>query len=130
MLITADMNTPIRILFVEDDAEMSAIYAENFSLPEFDITTASGGVEAWKLLENSAGSFDFVVTDNYMPGMDGMTLLRKIRKDFPNIKVVMVSGYGDWSSDSVNEQDKRGLRFLDKPVRMSNLKQLIRGWIL
>ena len=122
------MKMPIRILFVEDDAEMSAIYAENFCLPEFQITTASGGEEAWKLLADSAGDYDLVVTDNYMPGMDGMTLLRKIRKDFPNIKVVMVSGYGDWSSDSIRGQNACGLRFLDKPVRMSNLKQLIREW--
>lgn len=125
LLQPANMRSPIRILFVEDDPEMIAVYEENFSSPEFEIATATDGEQAVRLLRTSPSKFDVVVTDNYMPNMNGFTFLKRIHFDFPEVKLFMVTGYGT-DADYLHASDLGVHRFLDKPVRMSELKHMIR----
>jgi two-component system response regulator (stage 0 sporulation protein F) len=120
------MKGPIRIVFVEDDPEMMAIYAENFVMPEFQITTASNGNKAIEVLRNSEKEFDVMVTDNCMPQMDGLKLLRTVHKEFPEIKLFMVTAYGDWT-DYIDAHNIGVQKFVDKPVKMSELRNLIRA---
>jgi DNA-binding NtrC family response regulator len=120
------MNHPIRILFVEDDQDMAGTYTECFPQPEFDVRAARNGQEALQILQDSSGPFDVVVSDNQMPEMDGMTLLRKIRQSMPQMKVIIVTGYGDL--DQITDAQNLGVvRFINKPVKMADLKQLIRS---
>lgn len=119
------MNQPIRILFVEDDPEMRAVYLENFILPEFEVVAAANGTEALVILQKTT-AFDVVVSDNYMPEMDGITLLKRIRELHPDVKVVIVTGYGNWS-DYVDAHNLGVWKFIDKPVKIADLKKLIRG---
>jgi two-component system response regulator (stage 0 sporulation protein F) len=121
-----NMKDPIRVVFVEDDPEMLAIYAENFLLPEFQIGTALNGEKAIELLRNSVGRIDVLVTDNHMQQMDGIKLLRIVRQEFPEIKLLMVTGYGNWT-DYVEAHNIGIHKFIDKPIKMSELKNLIRG---
>jgi len=120
------MKTPIKILFVEDDPEMNAVYKENFVHPEFETSIASNGREALEILLHSGNQFDVVVTDNQMPEMDGMSLLRSISRKLPDTKVIMVTAYGNWG-DYVDAYNAGVINFLDKPVKMADLKRLIRS---
>ena len=120
------MRKPIHILFVEDDPEMLAVYRENFLPPEFDSTTLTNGRQALALLAGDNVHFQVLVIDNRMPEMDGMDLLRIIHGKFPCMKVIVVTGYGNWS-DYIDAHNLGVLRFFDKPVKMSALKELIRS---
>jgi len=120
------MNGPIRIVFVEDDPEMMAIYVENFMTPEFEIMTATNGKNAIEVLRNSKTEFNVIVTDNCMPQMDGLKLLRLVRQEFPKIKLLMITAYGDWT-DYVDAHNIGVQKFVDKPVKMSELRNLIRA---
>src|SRR5262249_44347010 len=120
------MKNQIRVVFVEDDPEMKAVYAENFVAPEFEIVAVADGKEAIEVLRNSENKFDVVVTDHFMPKMDGMRLLRIVRYEFPQTKLLMVTGYGNWP-DYIQAQDIGVSKFLDKPVKMRDLKELIRA---
>ena len=121
------MKNATRILFVEDDPEMSAVYRENFVAPEFDSTVASNGHDALERLHQGQ-RFDLVVTDNYMPQMNGITMLKTIHKEFPETKVILITGYGNWE-DYLDAYNAGVIRFLDKPVKMAELKKLIKGLI-
>lgn len=120
------MKTPIRIMFVEDDPEMCAIYTENFLAPEFQAATATNGQQALEVLLSAEENYDVIVTDNYMPEMDGITLLRKIRENFPDVKVVIVTGYGNWKH-YIDAHNLGVCKFVDKPVKMAELKELVRS---
>lgn len=126
MLSFVTMKDLIRVLFVEDDPEMMEIYTENFLLPEFEVATAVDGEKAMELLRNSDKKFDVIVTDNNMPNLDGMRLLKMIHKEFPDLKVLMVTGFGNWS-DYVDAHNMGVHKFIDKPVKMIELKTLIRA---
>jgi two-component system response regulator FlrC len=117
--------SPIRILFVEDDAEMTATYMENFQPPDYQTHAAENGNEALKILKNS-DPFDVMVADNYMPEMNGMELLKEVRSKYPDLKVIMVTAYGNWT-DYVEAFNRGVIKFFDKPLKPGELKRAIKS---
>ena len=115
---------PIRILFVEDDAEMIATYQENFTPPEYETRSAENGSEALKILKDSE-PFDVMVADNYMPEMNGMDLLKEVQEKFPGLKVIMVTAFGNWT-DYVEAFNLGVAKFFDKPLQPGQLKRTIK----
>lgn len=115
--------SPIRILFVEDDAEMVATYIDNFSSAEYEACAAQNGAEALKVLHNSE-PFDVIVADNYMPEMSGMDLLKTVQKEYPKLKVILVTAYGNWT-DYVEAYKLGVAKFFDKPLKPGELKSAI-----
>src|SRR5579862_5342787 len=82
-----------RILLVDDNA--NGLKARRSVLEELGhkIMTASSGVDA--LEQFGSSKFDLVVTDYKMPKMDGLELIKNLRKDFPYLPIVLISGYVD-----------------------------------
>ena len=81
---------------------------------------AGSGVEALDIVEELGGKIDIVVSDVVMPEMDGPTLLRELRKEYPDLKFIFVSGYAeDAFAKNLDENEK--FSFLPKPF---SLKQL------
>lgn len=117
------MSKPIHILFVEDDPEMLAIYRENFFHPDFEIATAANAERALQLLRTSKSQFDVVVTDNHLPGMSGMSLLKQLKHNDPGIKLLMVTGYASGIDHLLCQNP--AMKFVDKPVKMADLKLMI-----
>jgi DNA-binding NtrC family response regulator len=120
------MNKPIRILFVDDDPEMRAIYAENFLPPDFQISTAPTGERALEMLQTAGSQFDVVITDNYMPGMSGRSLLKQINHIDPSIKLLMVTAFDDWNRTTSHSAAE--MKLVEKPVKMADLKSMIEKW--
>ncbi|MFH1805689.1 MAG: response regulator [Pseudomonadota bacterium] len=83
------------ILFVDDDSNiLSGLRRRMRSLrPEWQTTFAGSGVEA--LQRCAETSFDVVVTDMRMPGMDGSTLLQQIQKSHPHAARIILSGFAE-----------------------------------
>jgi len=81
----------IKILLVDDDQSILEILADLMAIFGHDYVTAQNGVEAIEKLKHNF--FDIVLTDMIMPDIDGMELLRHIKKNYPNIKVMVVTGY-------------------------------------
>jgi DNA-binding NtrC family response regulator len=115
--------SPIRILFVEDDAEMVSTYMDNFSSAEYQACAAQNGTEALKILRTSE-PFDVMVADNYMPEMTGMDLLKEVQKEYPELRVILVTAYGNWT-DYVEAYKLGVAKFFDKPLRPGELKSAI-----
>jgi DNA-binding NtrC family response regulator len=80
----------------------------------------------WKFCGIHHKQFDRLIGDNEMPKMDGIALLRRVRQEFPKLKVVIVAGYGNWR-DYVDAYNPGVMKFLDKPIRMKELRKLVRS---
>jgi two-component system cell cycle sensor histidine kinase/response regulator CckA len=78
-------------------------------------------VEALKVLEERSGEVDLVVSDVVMPEMDGPTLLKEMRKQNPDLKMIFVSGYAEDAFEK-NLPPGGQFAFLAKPF---TLKQLV-----
>ena len=108
-----------RILTVDDELDMLALLKmiiEGYS--EHRVTAINDPVEALELLDKE--SFDLIITDLKMPGMDGLELLAAARKQNEDALVVVVTAYG--SLESAKEAMAQGAYdFITKPFRKEQI---------
>ncbi|MCS7314790.1 MAG: sigma-54 dependent transcriptional regulator [Bryobacterales bacterium] len=111
-----------RILLVEDDESLRRVTQVQLEQSGYEVTTASDAREALALLEKCPQ--DLVVTDLRMPGMSGMDLLRRIKADYPEIVVLVVTAFG--TIESAVEAMKLGAYdYITKPVHADALRLVV-----
>lgn len=117
------MNKKPRILVV-DDEEIARNNIEHILKKEnYDVITASNGVEAIEKLNIS--SFDVVLTDLKMEKIDGLVLLEKVKNKYPDIQVIMITAYA--AVDSAIQAIKRGaFHYIAKPFRLDEVRSIVR----
>jgi DNA-binding NtrC family response regulator len=93
-----------RILVVDDDAAMRIVLERTLTRDGHDVTLAINGADALRVLETS--SFDLIITDLVMPDVEGLQLLREIRKRPSAPKVIAMSGGGRGSASDYLELAK------------------------
>ena len=109
----------IKILIVDDDPAMRDLLRMQIASFGLDHMTAKDGLEAVEKLKQD--DYTIVLTDMMMPNMDGMQLLNHIRENYPDIEVVVITGYGDtFSYTDVIEAGASD--FLKKPYRANELE--------
>ena len=84
-------NPGTKILLVDDEPSVLKILTDLVAIFGYESATAKSGFEAIEKLEQDF--FDIVLTDVVMEGMDGMELLKYIHNNYPNIKVMITTGY-------------------------------------
>jgi two-component system, cell cycle sensor histidine kinase and response regulator CckA len=109
------------ILLVEDEEGLRALNARGLKSRGYSVLEAGNGVEAIEALARHGGRVDLVVSDVVMPEMDGPTMLKELRKDNPDIKIIFVSGYAEDAFEKSLPDSSRH-DFLAKPF---TLKQLV-----
>ena len=85
------MNNTTRILIVDDESDIRDALSRHLRFLDYDVETAANGEEAQKILETR--KTDIVISDIMMPKVDGIDLLRHIRKEYPMTHVIMMTGY-------------------------------------
>ncbi|HEY0761601.1 MAG TPA: PAS domain S-box protein [Pyrinomonadaceae bacterium] len=93
----------LKILVIDDEAPVRETLAEMLIAVNHNVELAASGQEAVEKLRT--GGFDFVFTDLAMPEMDGWETARLIRKDWPDLKIVLVTGYGPTTTPPAGEED-------------------------
>jgi two-component system, cell cycle response regulator CpdR len=83
-----------RILIAEDEA-LCAMCARALSTAGHEVKTACDGSEALDVLKRDGGHFDLLLTDIRMPIMDGIALSLAAARDFPDLTIVLMTGYAD-----------------------------------
>ena len=81
-----------KILVVDDEKPCLSLLQWHLQRNGYEVLTAMNGDEALKVLEKH--SVDLVITDIIMPGKDGLETIRDIRKRWPTLKVIAISGGG------------------------------------
>ncbi len=112
------MLTPI-VMLVDDEAPFVETMKKRLEKRNLNILTASNGEEALATLESHQNT-DVVILDVKMPGMDGIETLGEIRKSFPLIEIIMLTGHG--TIESAIEGMKLGaFDYLMKPCEIEQL---------
>lgn len=113
------------ILVVDDDAALVELIQELIRLLGYKTRGATSPQEALSIFKANPDSIDLLITDQTMPGMNGITLAREVHSIRGNLPVVLLSGY-----DSVNENTgdttEHIAAFLQKPVMQKDLDRIIR----
>ncbi|MDP3287594.1 MAG: response regulator, partial [Methyloversatilis sp.] len=112
-----------RVLLVDDEAVAREGLATALRRDGFDVTTADNGDSALALLR--ARDFEVMLTDLRMPGMDGLDLLRRAREAWPDMEVLVVTGFA--TTESAVEAMRTGaFYYISKPFRLGEVRKLVR----
>jgi CheY-like chemotaxis protein len=113
-----------RVLIVDDEETLTWSMAKSLSKDKdkYEVLIANNGREALGLLKKQ--KIDLVISDIRMPDINGLDLLVKIKKEYPQTKVIIMTAYG--SSDVQKEANRRGsLFYVEKPFEISEIRKVI-----
>ena len=113
----------INVLLVDDEKDFVTTLSERIQMRNFDSTFALSGSAALNLIAEKA--FDVIILDLKMPGLGGMEVLRRLKKTYPEIQVIILTGHG--SENDEDEARRLGaFDYLKKPIDIEALVKQIK----
>ncbi len=107
-----------KILIIDDEEITANHLAYSLQKEGFDTITTYNGNDGWDIINKQL--FDIIVSDIRLPGMDGITLLQKVKDKYPFLNVIMITGYA--SVESVVLAMKNGAEdYITKPFNVDEL---------
>ena len=82
-----------RVLIADDEESMRMLVARAIAMDGHDTVTAEDGAEALEILNREHGAFDLLLTDIQMPVMDGIALALAAARDFPDLTILLMTGF-------------------------------------
>ncbi|HDZ10631.1 MAG TPA: sigma-54-dependent Fis family transcriptional regulator, partial [Bacteroidetes bacterium] len=107
------------ILVVEDNEDLCTAVAYNLKKKDYDAETAFSGETALDKARRSI--FDLVLLDINLPGIDGITVLKRLKTHDPDLLVIMITAYGDLSH-AISAMQGGAYDYLTKPFELEELR--------
>jgi DNA-binding response OmpR family regulator len=116
-----------RLLLVDDEIPFVANLLKLLSRRGYEVSTAHDGESALRIIQER--EFDVVILDQNMPGKDGITVLRELKRKQPHLEVVILTGYG--SVDMALKGFGLGIYdYASKPIQLGDLEAKIHSIIM
>jgi two-component system, cell cycle sensor histidine kinase and response regulator CckA len=114
------------VRLVEDDPNVRSVTARSLRSDSYAVLVAANGLEALEILSSHRGPLDLLVTDVIMPGVDGHRLAEAIKRQWPELSVLYVSGH---AHDVLGERGalEPGIDLLPKPYTPATLLARVRA---
>ncbi len=114
-----------RILLVDDEEPIRGFLKRGLEIDGHEVTTAVDGGDGLDRLAERGGGFDVVLTDIRMPIMDGIALALAAKRDFPDVTILLMTGFADQRERAKN-LDAIVADVLTKPFSLSDLRATVR----
>ncbi|MFV1983945.1 MAG: sigma-54-dependent transcriptional regulator [Thiohalomonadales bacterium] len=114
------------IMVVEDDNDLSEALCDTLKLAGYDVTSAEDGEDALSLLQKKV--VDLIVSDVHMKRMDGHTLLNEVKKEFPQLPVMLMTAYGTIQK-AVEAMQMGAVDYLVKPFEAEVLVNMVSQYV-
>lgn len=114
------MNNKVTILVIDDEENVLSSVKKLISsrYPEYSLELVDDPFEGLKKIEQE--NYDLVITDLMMPGMDGLELIKKIRKTAPGLKIIMMTGYATMQT-ALLAMREGAKKYISKPFTRDEL---------
>ena len=104
-----------RVLVVDDEASIRDLLAKTLALAEYDVETAPDATTALSRVRTS--EYDLLIADLRMPGMDGLTLIRQVKRIRAELPIVIITGFSSEAS-AIEAVNLNVAGYLRKPFRV------------
>src|SRR5690349_23445201 len=115
-----------RILIAEDEESLCAMCERALKMDGHEVTAAHDGAEALDVLSREQGRFDLLLTDVRMPVMDGVALALAAARDFPELTILLMTGYAD-QRERAHGLDALIHDVIAKPFTMEEIRKAVSG---
>lgn len=116
--------TIAKLLLVDDETAFLDAMARRLEKRDFEVFTAPAGMDALDVLSQNGEKIEVVILDVKMPGMDGIETLVEIKRKYPLIEVVMLTGHATVSS-AIDGMKQGAFDYLMKPCDMAVLVEKV-----
>ena len=115
-----------RILIIDDELQIRKMLRQMFEREGFEVVTAANGREGVKAFR--ADPADLIITDLIMPEKEGIEIIFELRREFPQVKIIAMSGGGRTAPEGyLKIAEKAGaLHTFSKPLERSDMLQAVR----
>jgi excisionase family DNA binding protein len=110
-----------RVLVVDDEVAIRDMLSKALGLADYEVEAAADGRAAIERLR--VGSYDLLITDLKMPGIDGLTVIREAQRLRPDLPVIIITGYSSEAA-AIEAIDLGVAGYLTKPFRVSKVLAL------
>lgn len=111
-----------RIILIDDDPGVTGVVKKFLERSGHSVDTADSGEEGIRLI--GSGDYDIVITDIYLPGMDGMAVLEKIKSINADVDIIVITGFGSIES-AVSFMKAGAIDYISKPINFDHLDIII-----
>jgi DNA-binding response OmpR family regulator len=118
-----DAETPSKVLLVDDEREFVQTLSERLLTRKVGTAVAYSGEEALAIIEDDEP--EVVVLDLQMPGIDGIEVLRRVRKGHPDTQVIILTGHGSEREEKI-AAELGAFAYLNKPVDINVLSRAMK----
>ena len=115
-----------RILIAEDEESIRNLVTRALRQDGHEVSTASDGAEALDLLTREKGAFELLLTDIRMPVMDGIALALAAARDYPELTILLMTGYAD-QRERAHGLDALIHDVLTKPFSLADMRSAVEG---
>ncbi len=112
-----------RVLVVDDNRDLGKLTSEILEERGFKVNIAYDGESALARIRQE--SYDLMILDYRLPGISGLTVLKKTQQIRPNLKTIMISAFGD-DSTRARAKELGAYAFLDKPFNIDGLVKVVK----
>lgn len=117
------MNDGIRILVVDDEPKICYLIKELLKQEGYHTDTSMSGIEALQMMKNY--DYQMLLTDLKMPGIDGLELIRRAKRENPEIRTIMVTGYA--TVETAVQSLRHGVDdYITKPFNIFELRKAVK----
>jgi len=113
-----------RVLIADDEASMRALVARAIAMDGHETVTAQDGAEALEILTREGGAFDLLLTDIQMPIMDGIALALSAARDFPDLTILLMTGFAD-QRERASNLDALVHDVITKPFSVADIRTAV-----
>lgn len=110
-----------RILLTEDDEAVRSFVARSLALDGHEVTEAVDGEDGFDRLQERDGDFDLLLTDIKMPFMDGIELARLAAESWPQLRILMMTGFAD-QRERADGLDRIVIDVVSKPFTLAQIR--------
>lgn len=112
-----------RLLIIEDNEEVLRSLKKYFTKKNYDVVTASNGLDGLKVYENDQDGFDLIITDLVMPNISGVAIISLVKKKSPETPVIAITGWGEHPEALATEAQADLV--LEKPIELDRMDRFI-----
>lgn len=116
-----------RILIVDDEPDVRMYVERALKMDGHDVTSTYDGYAAMAALREQR--YDLLLTDIAMPGMDGITLSLQTERDFPDLKILLMTGYAH-ERQRAHNLEELAHEVLSKPFDIETLRSRVRSLLM
>ena len=119
------MGSPYKVLIIDDTEEVLSALCKFFRQKGYNVLSASNGLDGLKIIENEKEALDIIITDLVLPNISGVAVISIVKKKFPHLPVIAITGWGE-HPEALAKEAKADL-VMEKPFKLPELEQAVQA---